>query len=122
MKGFPRRGSDRRHARVRPVLEPASMKGFPRRGSDSPAPPHTPGLSPASMKGFPRRGSDRILRQGNQNPQIRLNEGLPQKGKRSLALAEQAYWRTGASMKGFPRRGSDRLVERHLGCRVHMPQ
>ena len=59
------------------------------------------------MKGFPRRGSDRILRQGNQNPQIRLNEGLPQKGKRSLALAEQAYWRTGASMKGFPRRGSD---------------
>ena len=68
------------------------------------------------MKGFPRRGSDRILRQGNQNPQIRLNEGLPQKGKRSLALAEQAYWRTGASMKGFPRRGSD-----SAGMRRHMP-
>ena len=39
----------------------------------------------------------------------RLNEGLPQKGKRSGGPGDAADGAP-ASMKGFPRRGSDRMV------------
>ncbi len=38
--------------------------------------------APASMKGFPRRGSDLLTLEVG-GIEIRLNEGLPQKGKRS---------------------------------------
>ena len=69
-------------AAVRPQV-PASMKGFPRRGSDVGA--HVTGehCAVASMKGFPRRGSDPPCPAGAPASRACLNEGLPQKGKRS---------------------------------------
>ena len=61
------------------------MKGFPRRGSDCLAgglPGHA-ALGSASMKGFPRRGSDAPGTTVPPAAILSLNEGLPQKGKRS---------------------------------------
>ena len=51
------------------------------------------------MRAPPRPGS----------PSARLNEGLPQKGKRSDGRLPGPVPVRGASMKGFPRRGSDAL-------------
>ena len=42
------------------------------------------------MKGFPRRGSDRVSVARRRWHIIRLNEGLPQKGKRSVVPAPAA--------------------------------
>ena len=57
------------------------------------------------MKGFPRRGSDSSTT-FTADIMERLNEGLPQKGKRSAGVDRHQMARM-ASMKGFPRRGSD---------------
>ena len=59
----------------------------------------------ASMKGFPRRGSDPSV-VATVRWFVSLNEGLPQKGKRSGQMV-MALIPSIASMKGFPRRGSD---------------
>ena len=59
------------------------------------------------MKGFPRRGSDLAGRSRRHRHTARLNEGLPQKGKRSGAGGVGVHDGGAASMKGFPRRGSD---------------
>ena len=81
------------------------MKGFPRRGSDFNHRPADEQAVQASMKGFPRRGSDGATPHSRRQ-HCRLNEGLPQKGKRCMP-ADMAIIDDPASMKGFPRRGSD---------------
>ena len=98
------------------------MKGFPRRGSD------VGGLGageavhlPASMKGFPRRGSDLGPPHQRLGSRPRLNEGLPQKGKRS-SVVEPAGEGPVASMKGFPRRGSDQAQRQPRAARQPQPQ
>ena len=73
------------------------------------------------MKGFPRRGSDSMLISATSPPHPRLNEGLPQKGKRCLH-AGAARLHTQASMKGFPRRGSDTSVQPWGQPMSHSPQ
>ena len=71
------------------------------------------------MKGFPRRGSDSSTT-FTADIMERLNEGLPQKGKRSAGVDRHQMARM-ASMKGFPRRGSDLSACRN-SCKVSPPQ
>ena len=97
------------------------MKGFPRRGSDFPGKCRIGGNNIiASMKGFPRRGSDACVLTWMLTGPRSLNEGLPQKGKRSPASCLPGEGFT-ASMKGFPRRGSD-PVQPYPALAVRLPQ
>ena len=75
------------------------------------------------MKGFPRRGSDGDSPVSHPPCLPGLNEGLPQKGKRSLRPDVAGLAQRRASMKGFPRRGSDFVtVVRSGATRVIGPQ
>ena len=58
---------------------------------------------------------------GSTGPWKRLNEGLPQKGKR-LSQCGQVSQCGQASMKGFPRRGSDfhPAYREKAGCTVSL--
>ena len=74
------------------------------------------------MKGFPRRGSDSSSIPSAPSETTSLNEGLPQKGKRSTPGAVSSSSEGHASMKGFPRRGSDLAPVTLAASMMRLPQ